>query len=48
MALLHEGSLDAETTHRFTLEASGLASGAYVIRAIGERFTATQSITLLK
>ncbi len=48
VALLHQGALDAGLTHTFTVDASSLASGAYVIRAIGERFEATRSITLLK
>ena len=48
VALLHEGTLEADREHRFTFEADGLASGVYLIRATGETFTQTRRATLLK
>jgi hypothetical protein len=32
----------------FTIDGSRLASGAYFVRAVGERFQQTQGVTLLK
>ena len=48
VALLHNGLLDAGASHTFTLEADHLPSGLYMIRARGERFTATRTVSLLK
>lgn len=48
VALLHDGPLAGDSVHEFTLDAAGLASGAYVLRAESQAFTATRSITLLK
>ena len=48
VALLHEGSLEADREHRFTFKADGLPSGVYFIRATGETFTQTRRATLLK
>ena len=48
VARLHEGALEADREHRFTFEASGFASGIYLIRATGETFVQTRRVTLLK
>ena len=48
VALLHDGMLEADRAHRFTLEADGLPSGVYFYRAIGETFQAAKPATLLK
>ena len=48
MSVLFDGALDANQTQTFTISGAGLASGLYLIRATGEAFTATQSVTLLK
>ncbi|MEM1269629.1 MAG: T9SS type A sorting domain-containing protein [Bacteroidota bacterium] len=48
VAVVHDGVLAGQTTHGFTVEASGLASGAYVLRAEGEWFAASQTLMLLK
>ncbi|GAB5519163.1 MAG: hypothetical protein RhofKO_14140 [Rhodothermales bacterium] len=48
VAQLHRGPLSAGMAHVFRLEASGWASGLYVIRVRGERFVSHQTITLIK
>lgn len=48
VALLHDGFLEADRTHRFTLEAGSLPSGVYFYRATGETFHAAKPATLLK
>jgi len=48
VAVLHDGPLAARATHRFTLDGSGLPSGAYVVRVVGETFTAARRVTLLR
>jgi len=48
VALLFDGVLEEESTRAFTFEAGALPSGLYLIRAAGERFVASQTITLLK
>ena len=45
---LYQGILAPSEAHRFTLEADNLPSGRYFIRAIGEFFTQSQTVTLLK
>ena len=47
VALLHEGAL-AAGTHRLALDASGLPSGLYLVRAIGEAGSVHRPVTLLK
>ncbi|HYE94803.1 MAG TPA: T9SS type A sorting domain-containing protein [Rubricoccaceae bacterium] len=47
VATLHEGPL-AAGTHTFTLDGSGLPSGAYFVRATGQGVTATRTAVLLK
>ena len=46
--LLHDGRLEANTAHRFTLEAGSLPSGMYFVRVAGEAETAVRSVVLLK
>ena len=48
VAVLHEGHLAAGTPHRFTLTGGPFPSGAYLLRATGETFTATRTAVLLK
>ncbi|MFK7844470.1 MAG: T9SS type A sorting domain-containing protein [Rhodothermales bacterium] len=45
---LHQGALSPSEAHLFTFEASNLPSGRYFIRAVGEFFNKSQSVTLLK
>lgn len=45
---LYEGALSPGEAHLFTFEASSLPSGRYYIRAVGESFTSSQSVMLLK
>ncbi|MEM6782631.1 MAG: T9SS type A sorting domain-containing protein, partial [Bacteroidota bacterium] len=46
VALLHDGTLAAQTPHSFTLNARGLASGLYLYRVTGESFSATRRVIL--
>ncbi|HRK73481.1 MAG TPA: T9SS type A sorting domain-containing protein [Rhodothermales bacterium] len=46
--LLHNGHLDGQTTHTFSFNAQGLASGKYLLRVQGENFVASKMITLVK
>ena len=48
VARLHDGPLEAERTHPFTLEAGDLPVGLYLIRATGEAFSATETVVLLR
>ncbi|GAB5519161.1 MAG: hypothetical protein RhofKO_14120 [Rhodothermales bacterium] len=48
VAQVFSGRLSSGTAHVFRLEASGWASGLYVIRVRGERFMSHQSVMLLK
>lgn len=48
VATIHEGELSANQSHEFTVDGAGLASGAYMIRVVGENFAETRRITLLK
>lgn len=48
VASLHDGALAAGAVHRFTLDGGDLASGVYVVRVIGERFTDTRTVTLAR
>ena len=45
---LHQGALSPSEAHLFTFEASNLPSGRYFIRAVGEFFNQSQTVTLLK
>ena len=46
--LLFDGWLPAGEAHRFTLEADGLPSGPYLIRATGASFSTSQPVLLVK
>jgi len=48
VAVLHQGTLRAQEAHRFTFDAVTLPSGTYLIRAMGERFTTTRRVLLVK
>ncbi|MCH7975040.1 MAG: T9SS type A sorting domain-containing protein, partial [Bacteroidetes bacterium] len=45
---LFDGNVEGGSTHTFTWQASGLPSGMYMIRVIGESFAETRSVTLLQ
>ena len=45
---LFDGNVEGGSTHTFTWQASGLPSGMYIIRVIGESFAETRSVTLLQ
>jgi hypothetical protein len=48
VALLHDGALEAEEEHEFTVGGSDLADGTYVVRVDGETFSETRRLTLLR
>lgn len=48
ITVLHDAAIPANQTHRVTLNASDWASGLYVLRVDGDRFTATRTLTVLK
>ncbi len=48
VALLHEGTLDAQEAHLFRFEANNLPSGRYFIQATGEFFSSAQAVVLSK
>ncbi|MFQ5572281.1 MAG: S8 family serine peptidase, partial [Rhodothermales bacterium] len=48
VALLHDGLFEADELHRLTFAASHLPSGLYVVRVVGETFTASTSALLVK
>jgi uncharacterized delta-60 repeat protein len=48
VATLHEGPLTTGTAHPFVLEGAGLASGLYVVRAVGETFAASRRVALVR
>ncbi|MDZ4699004.1 MAG: hypothetical protein SH809_04785 [Rhodothermales bacterium] len=48
VALLHEGSLEAQEAHLFRFEANNLPSGRYFIQATGEFFSSAQAVVLSK
>ena len=45
---VHDGVLDGARTHRFEVKANGLASGLYLVRAVGDGFEDTASITVAR
>lgn len=45
---LHDGPLAPNTRHALPIDASQLPSGAYVVRATGERFSATRRLTVVR
>ncbi len=48
VARLFEGAMDADQSRTFSVDGSALASGLYVVRATGERFTTTRQIVRLR
>lgn len=44
----HDGELAANRTHRIVIEGRRLASGVYLVRLAGERFTATRRLTVVR
>ena len=48
VAVLHDGPLDAGDAHALAFDGAGLPAGLYVVRAVGERFHATRTVTLLR
>ncbi len=45
---LHNGMLDGARDHRFEIRTAALASGLYLVRAIGERLEDTKSVTIVR
>lgn len=45
---VHRGTLAAQQWHSFTINAEGLPSGNYLVRAMGNQFVNTQQILLVK
>ena len=48
VAVLFDGSVEANQSQLVTIDGAGLASGMYVVRVTGERFSDALSVTLLK
>lgn len=48
VAVLQEGYLEAEATHRFTLDGVDWSSGIYLYEAVGEHFRETRTALLVK
>ena len=48
VAVLHDGELSGGSSHTFTFDGSGLASGTYLLRIVGEGRVESQPIMLLK
>ena len=48
VAILFSGSVEANQPQLVTIDGAGLASGMYVVRVTGERFSDALSVTLLK
>ena len=48
VAILFEGTVEANAQQRLTIDGTGLASGAYVVRIAGETFSDALRVTLAK
>lgn len=48
VARLHDSVLAANQTHTFALKAAAWASGLYIVRVVGDRFSAHRTVSLLK
>jgi hypothetical protein len=48
VTVLHDDVVPANHVHQITLSGQGLRSGAYFVRAVGEDFQVTRSITVVK
>ena len=46
--VLHDGPMAAQATTPLAFEAAGLASGVYLVRVTGERFSTTRRLTLVR
>ena len=46
--LLYQGNPEPGTMQRVTIDGSGLPSGTYLVRAIGDSFAKTQAVSLVK
>src|SRR5690606_9280607 len=46
VSLLHDGPMAGGTEHRLTFDGSGLPSGVYVVRAVGEAFSDARVLSL--
>jgi hypothetical protein len=46
--VLHDGPLAEQTTHRLAVDARGLSSGIYFVRMIGEGFTASRKVVVVR
>jgi hypothetical protein len=48
VAMLFDGEVAASATERLRLPVRGLASGVYVVRVVGERFSAARRVTVVR
>ena len=48
VAVLFNGTVEANQAQLVTIDGAGLASGMYIVRINGERFSDALSVTLLK
>jgi len=48
VAVLHDGPLAAQKTHRLTLETSRWTSGTYFVRVNGAHFTAMRKVVVAR
>ena len=48
IAMVHDGLLEHDTRHQFSLEAANLPAGTYFVRIEGERFAETRELTLVR
>jgi hypothetical protein len=48
VAVLYDGEVAASETERVALPLRGLATGVYLVRAVGERFMATRRLTVVR
>ncbi|MDX1421114.1 MAG: T9SS type A sorting domain-containing protein [Rubricoccaceae bacterium] len=48
VSVLHDAPLAAGSEHRFTVDTASLPAGVYLIRAAGEQFNATRTVSLTR
>ena len=48
VAVLFDAEVAASEPERLALSGQGLASGVYVVRVVGEQFTATKRVTVVR
>lgn len=46
--VLHDGALNAGTNHEFAIRGAELPNGVYLVRAVGEEFKETRTVTLAR